>query len=250
MPSLFRLSVLFLLLGAALAQIVDPDPILNPTQPKSNTASFSLVAGRNFLDAVQASFTSTLYEVALLDTFDCVNAGLAIYDNLYGSFNALLTLNFVNALVEVGLAVHKSALVYKTCYQVYTDLGRFLTLYTRIQVPAVFAADLALNSVLNFIDIYMEVVAAVTGMQADDYAKMGIYTGKILSDVVLKNPTDVDWTPNNSEVFTQLVKQKLLIQDQISGGYDVVPALTSGMDEWELRQAMSEARLRLEAELI
>ncbi len=84
----------------------------------------------------------------------------------------------------------------------YNDTSRFVTTFSTIDLPIYFA-DVSLNLLLNFIDIYLEGVDGVKCLKKGDYGCFGTNIGKIISDVFIKNPLTNDWTVNNSEVFVR-----------------------------------------------
>lgn len=53
----------------------------------------------------------------------------------------------------------------------------------------------------NSADIYLEIKDSAKAMGDKDFLKFGEVVGKIVSDVVVKNPTDFSWNLNNSDVF-------------------------------------------------
>ncbi len=105
-------------------------------------------------------------------------------------------------MVNIGLAVHKAPSAYRQCWQVYNDTARFVTTFSSIDVPIYFA-DVSLNLLLNFIDIYLEGVDAVSCLKKGQYGCFGTNIGKIISDALIKNPLTNDWSLHNSEVFTR-----------------------------------------------
>lgn len=199
-----RVITLFLLLCILTqAQIVDPDPdpatTSNSTIP-INFISFSLIEGKKYVSAATMSFVQLLYEIAIIDAIDCVNYSLVLYDHLYDAIVNVIGLKFADAFEQVALAVHKSPVVYKECFQVYNDTDRFMSTFTDFNFP-VFAGNVGINLALNSIDIYLEAKTGIGALQLGNYSEFGIQVGKITSDVFLKNPLTKDWTFNNSEVF-------------------------------------------------
>ena len=146
------------------------------------------------------SFFQLIYEIALTDTLNCINYALVLYEHVETGVYHILDLEVLDAIENVGLIVHKFPVVYRECFQVYNDTVRFVNTFYKFELP-VFYADVSLNVVLNFIDIYLEAQNGIKALQNDDYGTFGIEIGKITSDVFLKNPLTLDWTFNNSEVF-------------------------------------------------
>ena len=121
----------------------------------------------------------------------------------------------------------------------YNDTERFVSTFYRFDFP-VFVADMSLNVLLNFIDIYLEAVHAMSDLQKGDYNSLGVYTGKIVADVFLKNPLTKDWTFNNSEVFMNLPPPDEVIEKQL-------PALKMPNFNIEERARTEMHRLREQA---
>lgn len=64
-----------------------------------------------------------------------------------------------------------------------------------------FATDTGLNLFWNFADIALEVNDLNDALKKKDYYRFGQNIGKIASDLFVKNPTDVAWNVNNSDVM-------------------------------------------------
>lgn len=64
-----------------------------------------------------------------------------------------------------------------------------------------FGIDTGYNVMWNFADIYMELADASDAMGEQDYYRFGENVGKIITDTFVKNPLDVSWNLNNSNVF-------------------------------------------------
>ena len=57
------------------------------------------------------------------------------------------------------------------------------------------------NVIFNAADIFIEIDRLYTYWQAADYANVGIYLGKIGSDLFLKSPFRNSWSFRNSEII-------------------------------------------------
>ena len=152
--------------------------------------------------------------------------------------------NVTSSLLSLGLAIHKTPVVYKECAQVYTDVSKFWQTFGRNFSLPFFIADVGLNTFINFIDIYNVGLKGVTSLQQGDYSDFGISAGTIASDMFLKNPLSSDWTFNNSAVFQEQLSQGLPPQDYIPQQMSQIK-LESGMKEWRLKDELGELEASL-----
>ena len=59
------------------------------------------------------SIYQLLQEIVLMDLTDCVNYSLVIYEHLFTSITSIISLDIPTSLENLGLAVHKSPVVYR-----------------------------------------------------------------------------------------------------------------------------------------
>jgi hypothetical protein len=132
----------------------DPDPAVNPKDGGPNR--FSLVEAKKFVDAPESAMMQVLYDVGLTDFFDCINYGLVLYIDANHTIGNLTELELGQALLSLGLIVHKSPSVFYQCYKVYVDGRDFAKEFGYSFKWSSFLTQVATNLLLNFIDIYLE----------------------------------------------------------------------------------------------
>ena len=135
--------------------------------------SLSLAGGKAFLDSVDSQFMQILYDMALLDTFDCVNSGLALNEHLVDSFKALKTMDISTALLNLGLLVHKSPVAYQYCWRIFDDAKSLLDSFgTNFTLPD-FLVNTGFNTVINFAEIYTQWGKGIDALQVGNYTTFG-----------------------------------------------------------------------------
>lgn len=140
--------------------------------------------------------------MALLDTFDCVNSGLALNEHLVDSFKALKTMKLSTALLNLGLLVHKSPVAYQYCWRVFDDAKSLMESFgTNFNLPH-FLANTGFNTLINFAEIYNQWGKGIDGLHVGNYSTFGQSVGRITSNMLIKTPLSPSWSYNNSDIFT------------------------------------------------
>ena len=165
------------------------------------------------MDSQDSQFMQILYEIALLDTFDCINYGLVVNEHIVDSVKSLVEMDVASSLLSLGLAVHKSPVAYRECLKVYTDTSAMWdTFGSNFSLP-LFIGNIGLNTFINFAEIYHQGVKGIKALQIGNYTTFGESVGKITSDVFLKNPLYNSWSYNNSDIFTAQLDSSLPSND-------------------------------------
>lgn len=63
-----------------------------------------------------------------------------------------------------------------------------------------------LNLVFNGVDIYAEAVVIYQSYMGSNWEQLGTYLGKVLADVYFNNPTNIQWSYENSEYIGPVLK--------------------------------------------
>jgi hypothetical protein len=64
-----------------------------------------------------------------------------------------------------------------------------------------FYLNTLVNIAFNFIDIWLELENSYLSLDSSSYENFGISVGKIISNVFIKNPMDISWTKQNSDII-------------------------------------------------
>eukprot|EP00347_Sterkiella_histriomuscorum_P003395 403364461 len=153
------------------------------------------------MDATKGSTYQLLKEVVWSDAIDCYDYVMILYDHFA---KGLVQLPFSpqNTMKEWSLIAHKSPTVFKECWQVYNDtMGVYDIFNQPTFVWKDFGIDTGFNLLWNFADIVLELQDMNDAIKVKDYNRFGENLGKITSDLFVKNPTDVFWNVNNSNVY-------------------------------------------------
>ena len=111
--------------------------------------------------------------MALLDSFDCVNSGLALNEHLVDSFKALKTMDVSTALLNLGLLVHKSPVAYQYCWRVFEDARSLFDSFGTSFTLTNFITSTAINTAINFAEIYGHWGKGIDALHVGNYTSFG-----------------------------------------------------------------------------
>jgi len=114
-----------------------------------------------------------LYDMALLDSFDCVNSGLALNEHLVDSFKALETMDISTAFLNLGLLVHKSPVAYQYCWRVFEDARTLIDSFGKDFKLTSLLMNTAFNTVINFAEIYAQWVKGIDALHVGNFTTFG-----------------------------------------------------------------------------
>src|SRR5687768_9746152 len=107
---------------------------------------------------------------------------------------------------HLGLALHKSPVVFRECWLVWNDTVQFNNTIHYFSNSTIYFRILS-NTFFNFADIVYELNDGYSALKANDFNRMGANIGKIVSDVFIKSPADIAWSWNNSNIYTPVSSQ-------------------------------------------
>lgn len=167
--------------------------------------SRTLRFGHEIMDVQDAAF-GTLYEVAIGDDINvCWKYTQILGWNFVDAVKFFIELKWELAVINVGLVIHKSPLVYKQCMLILNDFTYIDAMFTLFNDgPFTFSLDTQIveNLMFNFGDIMYNQIQAKQAITERNYTTFGNTVARIVSDVFYINPTDYDvWSDINSLII-------------------------------------------------
>lgn len=157
------------------------------------------------MDAQDAAF-ATLYQSVIGDDIDvCWKYTQILGWNFVDALKFFFEFKWELAVINVGLVIHKSPIVYSECLLILSDIEYIDAMFTLFNAgPFTFSLNTQIveNLMFNFGDIMFNQLEAKRTIGERDYAGFGATVARIISDVFYINPTDEDvWSSVNSMVI-------------------------------------------------
>ena len=149
------------------------------------------------MQQVTSSFVYQLIDdLALYNLNSCMFNGYQIGKNLYSSLLSLLNLDFWDTFMGLAIALHRAPYTYNQCLELKTTRDELLerVQWASFKDPVNSAINYGLNLGLNGVDIYQEVATAYDKSVQGDWEGLGRYMGKVVADVIGKNPLAETWS--------------------------------------------------------
>ena len=101
----------------------------------------------------------------------------------------------------IAIALHRTPYTFNQCLELRTTRDELLdrVQWATFKDPVNSAVNYGLNLGLNGVDIYQEVATAYNKWEQGDWEGLGRYIGKVVADVIGKNPLAETWSHQNSE---------------------------------------------------
>jgi hypothetical protein len=166
---------------------------------------------QNALDGLQGSIVGLSKMIAADDALQCYDYAVILYMHLK-DFILFMVSDFGYSLENFGLALHKAPVAAYKCWDVWNDtLGYNSTIAlfsnmnsddstSKINNNTIYYKVLT-NVFYNFYDIYLILTKSYDAVNEENYELIGEYVGHLISDLMLKNPSDTDWQFGNSLAF-------------------------------------------------
>ncbi|CDW91367.1 UNKNOWN [Stylonychia lemnae] len=166
------------------------------------------------LDILQGAVYQLAKDVIWDDAVDCYQYGSVLYYHIIDGIKLIGTSPLKTAK-EWSLIAHKGPIVFKECWEVYNDTLDIYNLFTNDYDILSLSIDFGLNVLFNMGDIISEVKQSSVALSQNDYKTFGHMIGKIVSDIFIKNPLDVAWNLNNSDIFMAMPPPENVLSTQV-----------------------------------
>ena len=157
------------------------------------------------MDAQDAAF-GTLYQVVIGEDIDvCWNYTQILGWNLIDAIKFFIEFKWELAIINVGLVIHKSPIVYFECLLILNDISYIDTMFALFNAgPFTFNLDIQIieNLMFNLGDILYNEGLARSTLINRNYKGFGETVARMVSDIFYINPTDEDvWSDVNSLII-------------------------------------------------
>lgn len=157
------------------------------------------------MNAQDAAF-GTLYQVVIGEDIDvCWKYTQILGWNFVDAIKFFFEFKWELAVINVGLVIHKSPIVYYECLLILYDLQYIDAMFTLFnQGPFTFDinSQIVENLMFNLGDILYNQGQAKQALIDRDYAGFGETVARMISDIFYINPTDEDvWSDVNSLII-------------------------------------------------
>lgn len=157
------------------------------------------------MDAQDAAF-GTLYNVVIGDDIDiCWKYTQILGWNFVDALKFFFEFKWELAVINVGLVIHKSPIVYYECLNILNDLTYIDAMFSLFNAgPFTFNLNIQIieNLMFNLGDIMYNQGLAKETLVKRDYAAFGETVARMVSDIFYINPVDEDvWSDVNSLII-------------------------------------------------
>ena len=157
------------------------------------------------MDAQDAAF-GTLYQVVLgEDIAICWKYTQILGWNFVDAIKFFFEFKWELAVINVGLVIHKSPIVYNECLLILNDfqyIDAMFTLFNKGPFTFSLNSQIVENLIFNLGDIMYNQGQAKQNLIDRDYAAFGETVARLVSDLFYINPTDEDvWSDVNSLII-------------------------------------------------
>ena len=207
----------------------------SPSTTVSAQESKTLRFGHEIMDVQDAAF-GTLYSVAIgEDIAVCLKYTQILGWNFVDAMKFFVELKWELAIINVGLVIHKSPLVYKQCLLILSDIEYIDAMFTLFnQGPFTFSLETQIveNLMFNFGDIMYNQILAKDAIAERNYTVFGETVARIVSDVFYINPTDQNvWSDINSLII-ESSSSSLKVPSSFYNALTV--QASNGLEDWAM----------------